>query len=49
VWIWNKAKFINRKYLIEDMYCTWADGGDVNVDKNSDPFWDPIDEIFLGR
>ncbi|XP_064623097.1 kinesin-like protein KIF28P [Lineus longissimus] len=48
VWIWNKAKFINRKYLIEDMYCMWADGGDVTVDKNSDPFWDPLDDIFLG-
>ncbi|XP_074654551.1 kinesin-like protein KIF28 [Tubulanus polymorphus] len=48
VWMWPKGKFINRKYLIEDMYLKWQDGEDVECSRKDDPFWDPIDDIFLG-
>ncbi|MBN3293030.1 KIF28 protein, partial [Polypterus senegalus] len=49
VWVWSKAKFINRKFLIEDLYQKHLEGADVNVDREKDPFWDPVVCIHLGR
>ncbi|XP_074118683.1 kinesin-like protein KIF28 [Sminthopsis crassicaudata] len=48
VWIWSKAKFINRKYLMEEFYQHFLDGGDIHVAQEDDPFWDPIEAIHLG-
>ncbi|XP_075779304.1 kinesin-like protein KIF28 [Pelodiscus sinensis] len=48
VWVWSKAKFINRKFLMEELYQNFLDGADVNVDQDSDPFWDPVEVIHLG-
>nr|XP_016853085.1 PREDICTED: kinesin-like protein KIF28P [Anolis carolinensis] len=48
VWIWSKPKFINRKFLMEELYQYFLDGEDVQVDKESDPFWDPVEVIHLG-
>ncbi|XP_075451122.1 kinesin-like protein KIF28 [Ascaphus truei] len=47
VWIWSKSKFINRKFLMEDLYQRSLDG-DINLDRESDPFWDPVEVIHLG-
>ncbi|XP_031824556.1 kinesin-like protein KIF28P [Sarcophilus harrisii] len=46
--IWSKAKFINRKYLMEEFYQHFLDGGDIHVAQEDDPFWDPIEAIHLG-
>ncbi|XP_013392801.1 kinesin-like protein KIF28P [Lingula anatina] len=48
VWVWSKAKFINRKFLIEDMYTKWCNGESIAIDRHHDPFWDPVEDVFLG-
>ncbi|XP_030412903.1 kinesin-like protein KIF28P [Gopherus evgoodei] len=48
VWVWSKAKFINRKFLMEEVYQQFLDGEDVYVDQDRDPFWDPVEVIHLG-
>ncbi|KAM5164707.1 kinesin-like protein KIF28P [Mantella aurantiaca] len=47
VWMWSKSKFINRKFLMEELYQRFLDG-DINLDRKSDPFWDPVEVIHLG-
>uniref|UniRef100_A0AAZ1X2X6 Kinesin motor domain-containing protein n=1 Tax=Oreochromis aureus TaxID=47969 RepID=A0AAZ1X2X6_OREAU len=47
VWMWSKAKFINRKFLMEEVYQQHlAEQSGDNVYK--DPFWDPIEPLLLG-
>ncbi|XP_050405735.1 kinesin-like protein KIF28P [Patella vulgata] len=48
VWIWSKGKFINRKNIMDQMYSEWSDSGQVKVSKKNDPFWDPVEDVFLG-
>ncbi|KAH1173678.1 hypothetical protein KIL84_017517, partial [Mauremys mutica] len=48
VWVWSKAKFINRKFLMEEVYQHFLDGEDVYVGQDRDPFWDPVEVIHLG-
>ncbi|XP_057386154.1 kinesin-like protein KIF28P [Balaenoptera acutorostrata] len=48
VWIWSKAKFINRKFLMEELYQRFLDGEDSHVAQEDDPFWDPAEVIHLG-
>ncbi|XP_053158508.1 kinesin-like protein KIF28 isoform X7 [Hemicordylus capensis] len=48
VWVWSKPKFINRKFLMEELYQRFLDGDDVQVDQENDPFWDPVEAIHLG-
>ncbi|XP_075398810.1 kinesin-like protein KIF28P [Tenrec ecaudatus] len=48
VWIWSKAKFINRKFLMEELYQCFLDGGDSYVAQEVDPFWDPVEIVHLG-
>lgn len=33
VWLWSKAKFINRKYLMQELYQAWIDGLPVDIEK----------------
>ncbi|KAM6217435.1 kinesin-like protein KIF28 [Rhynchocyon petersi] len=48
VWIWSKAKFINRKFLMDELYQSFLDGGDSHVAHEVDPFWDPVEVVHLG-
>uniref|UniRef100_A0A8C6FFR4 Kinesin-like protein n=1 Tax=Moschus moschiferus TaxID=68415 RepID=A0A8C6FFR4_MOSMO len=48
VWIWSKAKFINRKFLMEELYQRFLDGEDSQVSQEDDPFWDPVEVVHLG-
>uniref|UniRef100_A0A7M4G035 Kinesin-like protein n=1 Tax=Crocodylus porosus TaxID=8502 RepID=A0A7M4G035_CROPO len=48
VWVWSKAKFINRKFLMEELYQHFLDGEDMHVEQDNDPFWDPVEVIHLG-
>ncbi|XP_066880463.1 kinesin-like protein KIF28P [Kogia breviceps] len=48
VWIWSKAKFINRKFLMEELYQRFLDGEDSHLAQVDDPFWDPAEVIHLG-
>ncbi|XP_012586561.1 PREDICTED: kinesin-like protein KIF28P [Condylura cristata] len=48
VWIWSKAKFINRKFLMEELYQRFLDGEGGGVALEDDPFWDPPEAVPLG-
>ncbi|XP_072588906.1 kinesin-like protein KIF28P [Vulpes vulpes] len=48
VWIWSKAKFINRKFLMEELYQRFLEGEDSHVAQEDDPFWDPVEAVHLG-
>ncbi|KAM4040745.1 kinesin-like protein KIF28 [Anomaloglossus baeobatrachus] len=47
VWMWSKSKFINRKFLMEELYQRFLDGN-ITLDHENDPFWDPVEAIHLG-
>lgn len=32
-WIWDKNKFINRKYIMQELYQNYTDGDDWDVEK----------------
>lgn len=48
VWIWSKEKFLHRKDLMEEQYCKYMDGESLPMGRDTDPFWDPVEDIFLG-
>lgn len=48
VWIWSKAKFINRKFLMEELYQRFLESRDSHVAQEDDPFWDPVEVLHLG-
>ncbi|XP_067680722.1 kinesin-like protein KIF28P isoform X1 [Haliotis asinina] len=48
VWIWSKSKFLHRKLIMNGLYAHFMDHGEVTVSKEQDPFWDPVEPIFLG-
>ncbi|XP_064614056.1 kinesin-like protein KIF28P [Liolophura sinensis] len=49
-WMWDRNKFINRKYLMQEMYQNYVEGdADWDLPKEKDPFWEPADaEILIG-
>nr|XP_002732533.1 PREDICTED: kinesin-like protein KIF28P-like [Saccoglossus kowalevskii] len=50
VWVWSKPKFINRKFIIEELYQNYVENEiDISeIDEEHDPFWDPLEPVFLG-
>ncbi|XP_041063490.1 kinesin-like protein KIF28P [Carcharodon carcharias] len=48
VWVWSRAKFVNRKFIMEDIYQRFIDGENISLDRENDPFWDPIEAVHLG-
>uniref|UniRef100_A0A8C8TLP2 Kinesin-like protein n=1 Tax=Peromyscus maniculatus bairdii TaxID=230844 RepID=A0A8C8TLP2_PERMB len=48
VWIWSKAKFINRKFLMEELYQRFLEREASQVAQEDDPFWDPVEVVHLG-
>lgn len=49
-WIWDRNKFVNRTYLMKEMFQNYYDGEeDWDLPEESDPFWEPDDaEVFIG-
>ncbi|XP_071966233.1 kinesin-like protein KIF28 [Antedon mediterranea] len=49
--LWNKDKFLNRRYLMQEMYQYFVEGDkDWDREKENDPFWEPADtEIIVGN
>ncbi|RUS83416.1 hypothetical protein EGW08_008837 [Elysia chlorotica] len=48
-WLWPHGKFVDRKYMIQDMYQRYLDGEDVNsIPREEDPFWEPTEDILIG-
>ncbi|KAM4743711.1 kinesin-like protein KIF28P [Anableps anableps] len=58
VWMWSKAKFVNRKFLMEEVYQQFkAEQHEDNrveglpavvLPRDKDPFWDPVEPLLLG-
>ncbi|XP_062243435.1 kinesin-like protein KIF28P [Platichthys flesus] len=58
VWMWSKTKFVNRKFLMEEVYQQHqAEQSEINVieglsaaalPRDKDPFWDPVEPLLLG-
>ncbi|XP_077982390.1 kinesin-like protein KIF28 isoform X2 [Glandiceps talaboti] len=49
-WLWERGKFMNRRYLMQDLYQRWLDGDeDINkISKEADPFWEPTEDVLIG-
>ncbi|CAL8244953.1 unnamed protein product [Lota lota] len=51
VWVWSKAKFVNRKFLMEEIYQQHQGGEGLSMaamPRDKDPFWDPLEPLLLG-
>lgn len=50
VWLWDKGKLMNRKYLMQDLYQRYLEGEDflLRMKKEEDPFWEPAEDLFIG-
>ncbi|KAM6979892.1 kinesin-like protein KIF28P [Aplochiton taeniatus] len=55
VWLWSKAKFVNRKFLMEELYQqqhverSGEGPAGAPMPRERDPFWDPLEPLLLGR
>ncbi|XP_067934246.1 kinesin-like protein KIF28 [Watersipora subatra] len=48
-WLWERGKFMNRRYIMQEMYQSWLDGEDMSKTKeNDDPFWEPTEDVLIG-
>ncbi|XP_057712895.1 kinesin-like protein KIF28P [Corythoichthys intestinalis] len=58
VWVWSKAKFVNRKFLMEEIYQKHLEEmkgqnteeglSTAALPREKDPFWDPVEPLLLG-
>ncbi|CAL1526285.1 unnamed protein product, partial [Lymnaea stagnalis] len=49
VWLWEHGKFMNRRYLIQEMYQKYLDGENISsIPKEQDPFWEPVEDVLIG-
>lgn len=49
VWLWDRGKFMNRRFLMQDLYQRHLDGEDVgSLPKEEDPFWEPPEDVLIG-
>ncbi|KAK0141957.1 Kinesin-like protein KIF28P [Merluccius polli] len=51
VWVWSKVKFVNRKFLMEEIYQQHQAGEGLSMaalPREKDPFWDPLEPLLLG-
>ncbi|CAH1778943.1 unnamed protein product [Owenia fusiformis] len=49
-WLWDRAKFVNRRFMMQDLYQSWLDGDEsvLNIPKEEDPFWEPPEDVLIG-
>uniref|UniRef100_H2ZMC6 Kinesin-like protein n=1 Tax=Ciona savignyi TaxID=51511 RepID=H2ZMC6_CIOSA len=50
IWMWERGKFMNRRYMIQEMYQQYIDGDDSfkEIEQDKDPFFDPPEDVMLG-
>ena len=50
-WMWDRNKFINRKYKMVEMYQNYVDGDpDWDLPKDIDPFYEDVDtHVLIGQ
>eukprot|EP01137_Pigoraptor_chileana_P032730 Opistho-2@22590 len=48
-WMWSRAKFLNRKFIMQEMYQNYVEGDEWDQPQEKDPFWEPSDmEQLIG-
>lgn len=48
-WIWDRNKFLNRKFLMQEMYQNYVEGDEWDLSQERDPFWEPFNaEVQIG-
>jgi len=48
-WMWSKTTFLNRKYMMQEMYQNYIDDDqDWDLPQDKDPFWEPIQHQVIG-
>ncbi|CAE1299414.1 Kinesin-like protein KIF1B,Kinesin-like protein KIN-4B,Kinesin-like protein KIF1A,Kinesin-like protein KIF28P,Kinesin-like protein KIF16B,Kinesin-like protein FLA10,Kinesin-like protein KIN-12D,Kinesin-like protein KIF17,Kinesin-like protein KIN-4A,Kinesin-like protein unc-104,Osmotic avoidance abnormal protein 3,Kinesin-like protein KIF1C,Kinesin-related protein 1,Kinesin-like protein Klp98A,Kinesin-like protein KIF14,Kinesin-like protein KIF18B,Chromosome-associated kinesin KIF4,Kinesin-like protein KIF1 len=48
-WLWERGRFMNRRYLIQELYQKYQDGEDVSqISKEDDPFWEAPEDTLVG-
>ncbi|XP_076448715.1 kinesin-like protein KIF28 isoform X2 [Babylonia areolata] len=49
-WLWERGKFMNRRYLIQNKYQQYLDGEEdaFNLQRDQDPFWEPTEDVLIG-
>ncbi|XP_041350719.1 kinesin-like protein KIF28P [Gigantopelta aegis] len=47
VWVWDKDKFLHRKVLMDEIYQRHIEGERITLSHDNDPFWDPVEDIYL--
>ncbi|EUB62332.1 Kinesin-like protein unc-104 [Echinococcus granulosus] len=49
-WMWDRGKFLNRRFLIQEMYQAFNDGEGKHklVRQEDDPFWEPLEPLLVG-
>ncbi|XP_038077973.1 kinesin-like protein KIF28P isoform X3 [Patiria miniata] len=49
-WLWERGKFINRRYVIQELYQRYIDGDEhvLKMPKEEDPFWEPPEDVLIG-
>ncbi|CAK8695890.1 unnamed protein product [Clavelina lepadiformis] len=50
LWMWERGKFMNRRYMIQELYQKYIDGdeGYKNIKQDDDPFYDPTEDVMVG-
>eukprot|EP00039_Didymoeca_costata_P024122 m.9333 g.9333 ORF g.9333 m.9333 type:complete len:1041 (-) comp4048_c0_seq2:54-3176(-) len=47
-WLWSRETFLNRKYIMQEMYQSFSDQEDWDRPQAEDPFWEPVQHQLLG-
>ncbi|XP_078606813.1 kinesin-like protein KIF28 isoform X8 [Branchiostoma floridae x Branchiostoma japonicum] len=49
-WLWERGKFMNRRYMIQELYQRHLDGDEdvMKIPKEEDPFWEPPEDVLIG-
>ncbi|XP_062517829.1 kinesin-like protein KIF28P isoform X2 [Corticium candelabrum] len=48
-WLWSRNKFVNRKYLMQEMYQNYVEGEAWDLSEEKDPFHeDPETDMMIG-
>ncbi|XP_064610663.1 kinesin-like protein KIF28 isoform X2 [Liolophura sinensis] len=45
-WIWTRQKFLNRKYIMQEMYQNYQEGDEWDLPKEKDPFDEDLSAEF---
>jgi len=49
VWMWERGKFMNRRYMVQELYQQYLDGDEkYKRTEDNDPFFDPPEDVIVG-